>query len=86
MTFAYVTNFGSDNVSVIDTKTHSVIASVTVGMVPQDVAFTPDGKIAYVTNSGSIPGTVSAIDTKTHSVIASVTVGDRPNTVAFAPN
>ena len=39
--FAYVTNFGSDDVSVIDTATNMVVATITVGTVPFYVAITP---------------------------------------------
>ena len=49
--FAYVGNEFSDSVSVINTRTNSVIANIlvpenTVG--PVGVAVTPDGKRAYV--------------------------------------
>ena len=49
---AYVTNFTSNNVSVIDTATNTVVATVPVGNNPVGVAVTPDGKHAYVANSG----------------------------------
>jgi YVTN family beta-propeller protein len=40
--FAYVTNGGS-SVSVIDTATNTVVATVGVGSLPFGVAVTPDG-------------------------------------------
>src|SRR5262244_2845507 len=55
--FAYVTNSASNTVSVIDTATNTVVATVPVGSVPLGVAITPDGTRAYVANPGS--GTVS---------------------------
>ncbi|MFD4620355.1 YncE family protein, partial [Streptomyces sp. NPDC058475] len=60
-TFAYVTNDSSGTVSVIDTATNTVTATIPVGTAPQGVALTPDGTRVYVTNSGS--DTVSVIDT-----------------------
>jgi YVTN family beta-propeller protein len=48
--FAYITNFGSNNVSVIDTATNKVKATVPVGLNPLGVTFTPDGSKVYVTN------------------------------------
>ena len=36
--YAYVTNYGSGTVSVIDTSTNAVIATVTVGTDPYGVA------------------------------------------------
>jgi YVTN family beta-propeller protein len=71
-------------VSVIDTSTNSVTATVTVGTSPVGVAVSPDGSTAYVPNSSS--GTVSVIDTSTNSVTATVTVGSYPADVAFTPN
>ena len=52
-TRAYVTNAGSENVSVINTATHTVSALVRVGAIPLTVAFTPDGSSAYVANAGA---------------------------------
>ncbi|MDX8366728.1 hypothetical protein [Cytobacillus sp. IB215665] len=34
--------------SVIDTKTHWVIATIQVEVVPVDIIFTPDSKLAYI--------------------------------------
>jgi YVTN family beta-propeller protein len=48
--FAYVANGGSDTVSVIDTATKMVVTTVGVGMVPDGVAVTPNGKHVYVAN------------------------------------
>ena len=49
-TRAYVTNAQSNSVSVIDTATFSVIATVPVGSSPSAVAVTPNGRFAYVAN------------------------------------
>src|SRR5215470_5486086 len=70
--FAYVTNRMSDTVSVIDTATNTVVATVPVGRFPFGVAITPDGTHAYVTNNAS--RTVSVIDTATNTVVATVPV------------
>jgi YVTN family beta-propeller protein len=45
---AYVANQNSNDVSVIDTATNSVVATVPVGIQPLGVAVTPDGKHVYV--------------------------------------
>jgi YVTN family beta-propeller protein len=39
---AYIPNLNSDNVSVINLATHTVIATIPVGSHPQGVAVTPD--------------------------------------------
>jgi YVTN family beta-propeller protein len=78
-TYAYITNGGSNTVSVIDTATNTVIATVNVGDRPQGVAVSPDGTAVYVTNYG---GTVSVIDTATNKVTSTVSVGTNPNGIA----
>ena len=41
--FAYITNQVSDNVSVINTATNTVVATVAVGFTPRGVAVNPAG-------------------------------------------
>ncbi len=52
--FAYVSNLGSNTVSVIDTATNTVVATVPVGNGPSGVAITPNGAFAYVKAAGRI--------------------------------
>ncbi|MBA3956681.1 MAG: hypothetical protein H0X58_08475, partial [Acidimicrobiia bacterium] len=80
---AYVANSSSDDVSVIDTATDTVVATVDVGDGPVGVAITPDGARAYVANFNS--DDVSVIDTATNTVVATVDVGDGPQGVAITP-
>ena len=63
---AYISNYVSDTVSVIDTGNNAVIGTITVGDNPVGVAVSPDGHHAYATNFGS--GSVSVIDTRTNAV------------------
>src|SRR5258708_18014440 len=64
---AYITNLGPYTVSVIDTATDTVIATILpVGLVPFGVAVSPDGSKVYVTNSVSPTGTVAVADTTTN--------------------
>jgi len=68
-----VVNQYSSNVSVIDTATNQVTASVDVGLntAPNGVAVTPDGTKVYVTND--INDTVSVIDSATNHVTNTIT-------------
>src|SRR5664279_4601844 len=66
--FAYITNYDNNTVSVIDTATNKVTATVPVGIGPEGVAVTPDGKKVYVANNDS--NSVSVIDTATNTVTA----------------
>ena len=73
--FAYITNSGSNSVSVIDTATNTVIATVAVGFNPWGVAVHPDGSRVYVAKYSQ---TVSVIDTATNTVVGTVQVGTGP--------
>ncbi|MCB0573626.1 MAG: beta-propeller fold lactonase family protein [Saprospiraceae bacterium] len=73
---AYVANFGSNTVSVINTATNTVTATINVGTNPYGVSVSPDGTKVYVTNNGD--NTVSVISTATNAVTATITVGDAP--------
>jgi YVTN family beta-propeller protein len=53
---AYVSNHSSDTVSVIDTSTNAVVATVPVGRLPSDLAITPDGAFIYVANQTNVEG------------------------------
>ncbi len=81
---AYVANSGSGTVSVIDTATDAVVATVTVGTSPVGVAVSPDGSRVYVANENS--DTVSVIDTATDTVAGTVNVGTFPVGVAVSPD
>src|SRR6516164_9407280 len=87
---AYITNQGifpnfSNNVTVIDTTTNKVVATVEVGLAPAGVAVTPDGRKAYVANR-AVSGTVSVIDTATNAVSATIAVGSNPVGIAITPD
>jgi YVTN family beta-propeller protein len=83
---AYVTNVGSNTVSVIATATNTVIGSpIPVGSGPIGVAVTPDGSKVYVANQNS--GTVSVIATATNTVIGPpIPVGSTPTFAAVTPD
>jgi YVTN family beta-propeller protein len=88
-THAYVTDMFTNNVSVIDTASNTVVGTpITVGIAPFGVAITPDGKHAYVANKGS--GNVSVIDTATNTVLTGtgfpIAVGSGPVAVAITPD
>jgi YVTN family beta-propeller protein len=68
-------------VSVIDTTTNTMVATVRVGPLPTGVAITPDGAFAYVANADG--NTVSVIDTATNTVVDDVRVGSFPQFIAF---
>jgi YVTN family beta-propeller protein/autotransporter-associated beta strand protein len=80
----YVANAFANSVSVIDTATDTVLATIPAGALPQSLALSPDGTRAYVNNAAS--NDVSVIDTATNAVIATIPVGIFPSGVAFSPD
>jgi YVTN family beta-propeller protein len=78
--FAYISNQGSGTVSVIDTPTRAVVATIAVGASPTGVAVNPAFTRVYVANYGS--GTVSVIDTFTNAVVTTIPVGGQTNGIA----
>ena len=76
----YVTNSGSNTVSVIETLTDTVAGTIPVGGNPTGVAVSPDGTRVYVANKAS--NTVSVIDAEGKVVVATVPVGTNPVGVA----
>ena len=80
---AYVSNSGSDTVTVIDTATNTVITVIPVGDRPRGLAVMPDGSRVFVANEGD--DTVSVISTASNTVVATVPVGRAPRAVTIAP-
>lgn len=77
----YVVNENSNSVSVIDTATNTVVATVPVGASPLSVVVNPAGTRVYVANSGN--NNVSVIDTSTNTIVVTVSVGSTPYGVAI---
>lgn len=81
---AYVANLGSNSVSVIDSETAGVVATVPVGDNPDGVVASPDGRLVYVANF--LSDDVSVIDTTAAAVIATISVGSGPVGVGITPD
>src|SRR5229473_2704675 len=81
-TSAYVTN-ASGTVSVIDTTTNTVVATIPVGLFASEVAITPDGTRAYVPNQQDF--ILSVIDTATNTVVTTIPVSGTAG-IAITPD
>ena len=77
----FFTDCGMGNVSVIDSSTNTVTATVPVGRDPEHVAFDPVNGDVYVSNGYN--GTISIIDGSTNTVISTITTGGYPEGMAF---
>ena len=80
----WVPNGLSNSVSIIDTATNTVTATVPFSAAPGAVAFTPDGAFAWV----SFPslGTISVLDARTRAVVATISGFDGPSEMVFTPS
>lgn len=82
-TRAYVTNEGEGSVSVVDTATNAVVATVPI-VSPSQAAVLPDGSRVYVADSF---GGVWCIDTTTNTLVgAAVAAGASVTGIAVAPS
>jgi YVTN family beta-propeller protein/autotransporter-associated beta strand protein len=84
----YVANNVGNSVSVIDTATKTVIATITagIGTNPQGLAITPNGQFLYVANFAS--NTVSKISTASNTVVAVIAtpVATEPGSLSVTPD
>ena len=85
-TYAYATNYNSNNVVIINTATNTVVNSITSGFNnPFGVTFSHSGTYAYVTNHGA--NNVMIINTATNTVSAAIAIGfNTPQGVAISPD
>lgn len=59
---AYITNYGSDFISVIDIQKNQKITDIKTGNKPHGVAVSPDGKFAVVSNTSSNDASIIDIE------------------------
>ncbi|MEW9139278.1 YncE family protein [Bacillus wiedmannii] len=70
---------------IISTSSNTVTAApIPVGSTPTDIAITPDGSRAYVTNANA--STVSVISTITNTFIANIPLGNVSIAISFTPS
>ncbi len=82
---AYVTDFLSGEVVVIDTRTNEVLgARIPVGGLPTFLAMSPNGRTVYVSSQAS--ESVSAIDIALNQVVATIPVAGVPVGIAVSPD
>jgi YVTN family beta-propeller protein len=82
----YTLNFLSDDVTVVDTATWSVVATVSTGPGSQGIIgnVTPDDSRLYVTAHGT--SSLIAIDTHTNEVVQTIALRGRPVGVNVSPD
>jgi len=81
---AYVANWGSNNVTPINTMTDTPGTAIKVGSEPDAIAITPNGATAYVANWGS--HNVTPINLATGKAGKAIGVGLHPDAIAITPD
>jgi YVTN family beta-propeller protein len=82
--FAYITNQGSHDVSVIDLALQKVVATVPVGRSPAGVVASSRAGRVYVSNPDS--KSISVIDMREQKVVGTLSAGDGPVGIDAAPD
>lgn len=78
---AYVANFRSWNISIVDVPTNTFLTGLRVSGRTVGAAVHPNGQYAYVTN---LDGTVEVLETATQLLIEPIRVGRQPYAVALS--
>jgi len=79
----YVANYGSDNVSVINTATNSVIATIPTAPKPQVMALVPESLTIYLTHDTIAVGTITVIDVASNTVKTTIPTGASSSGIAL---
>ena len=77
----WITDAGNGKVVFNTTAADAKTGELTLAAGSHGIAFSPDGKTAYITNQ--LAGTVSVIDVAGHRVTATIKVGDKPNGIVY---
>ena len=79
---AYITNYGSDFISVVDIQKNQKITDIKTGNKPHGTAVSPDGNWIAVSNEGD--NTVSIISATDNKVKQTISVGKTPHQLSFS--
>lgn len=85
--YAYVTNGGSNTVTVINVKYLRVDRTIEVGHDPDGIAVSPSRNEVYVVNTGykGANGSISVINTETNRVVDTIEVQRQPHFIDVDP-
>ncbi|WP_059172040.1 cytochrome D1 domain-containing protein [Bacillus sp. FJAT-27445] len=81
---AYVANVMSNDITLIDTQSLQIIATIPVGTIPNEVEPSKDDKFLYVANV--IDGTVSIVDITKRKQIKTIRTGEGTHGLALSPD
>jgi YVTN family beta-propeller protein len=81
---AYVSNILSNDISLIDTKSKEIIATIPVGRIPNEVEPSKNDKYLYVANVTD--GTVSVVDILKRKEIKTIKAGEGTHGLTLSPD
>jgi YVTN family beta-propeller protein len=86
-----VVNKGESTLSVVDPKSGAELARIATGPGPHEVAASPDGRVAVVTNygTGAAPGTtLTVVDLDRLEAVATIDLGEQraPHGIMYLPD
>jgi YVTN family beta-propeller protein len=83
-----VLNKHEDTMSYVDTRTLEPFDKIATGHNPHEIALTPDGRFAYISNYAPPGNTISVIDVAAHKHVAQIPTGEfaRIHGAAMAPD
>jgi YVTN family beta-propeller protein len=80
----WVANMKGANVQVIDTHSNKVVKTIPTGAGAHNVTFSPDGKLAFISNLGT--NSVTIIDAVTKEKLADIVTDTKAHDVAVSPD
>lgn len=83
-TLVYITRLDARTVSVVNARTFAITNDMQVGVAPTDVAFSPDGATAYVTNQFS--PNLGVIDVASSTQVATIAIPAATFKVCVSPD
>ena len=81
---AYISNIGSNSVSVIDLEKGELLQNIVCGKGAVGVDVTPDGKEIWVSNS--IENTITVLDAVSYKTLATLKCNEEPNRLKITPD
>jgi len=83
---AYLTNYGTPTVAIVDMASHQQTGVLTVADAPRRILVSPDGSRIYISNSGHGADTTAVLyvfDAHTRALLDTIIVGKSANGIAF---
>jgi YVTN family beta-propeller protein len=80
----YVTDWYEASVTVLNSQTGEMLATIPVGNTPEGIAVTPNGEYVYAGNVASFD--VSVIDAVTNTVVTTIPTAYSPYGIAVSPD